>query len=157
MNKQTRYKLLEVVRNNDGATWEENSSVIGIMVDYSINKITHAKIRIKDQDDQVIFIDEKTAFLQEFTGMFDRNGVALYGYDIVKLPIKIDGNDPTEIMLPIVWINASWCLALEDAEEPVYLNHKNVMTMEKVGNMYQHGEIVEKSIDMAIFEAEKEN
>lgn len=155
MNKLTKYKVLAVVANNDGILWEENNNVVAVMLDYSIGKITHAKLRMKDHDDEVVAIDEKTFFLQEFTGMYDTAGSPLYGYDIVK-PID-DLIQGFNALLPVVWINGAWCLVPEGMDEPIYLNQHNVMKMERIGTVYQHGAIIEKPIDEAVFEAQHEN
>lgn len=151
MFEQTIYYLLSVRFTEDktGTEWKEEP-IKGL--ELKDGKI----VRVTTDDAAITEIDNITTFARRATGMFDKIGNTLLSGDIVKASVIKNGEEAKEMLMPIIFVNGAYCIVLEGLEEPIYLNQKNVLEMEKVGNIYQHGKILETPIDEAIFEAQKE-
>jgi hypothetical protein len=74
--------------------------------------------------------------------MFDKSGIALFGGDIVK---------HNGLLVPISWVNGAYCIIPDENADPIYFTQANVMEMEKVGDIYRNGSILEKPVDESIF------
>ena len=151
--KQTIFTVLYAQFNadNSGTEWKEEGVKELKMV---AGKVTE----VVTESDKKMLVDEVSVFVRESTGMFDKLGGMLFGGDIVKASLIIksdltgDEAPAKEVLMPILWVNGAYCCALEELPNPIYLSQQNVMEMEKVGNIYQHGKMLEKPIDEAIFE-----
>lgn len=151
MFEQTIYTLLSAKFNADGSAveWQEEGVKAIEIKDGKIMRVTTDR-------DSLVDIDDTTTFARRATGMFDKLGQMLFGGDLVKFMQEHAGNAPIEVIAPIVWINGAYCIAIEGVEEQIYLTQHNVMQIEKIGNIYQHGKILEKPIDEAVFEGTTE-
>lgn len=152
MFEQTIYSVIYAKYSPDGASveWEEKGvKALSLDTFGNIKKVT----TVEDKD---IEIDETTSFVRRSTTMFDKLGNALFSGDIVKVLVQYKNNEAKELLLPISWINAAYCIVMEDVNEIIYLTQQNVMDMEKIGDIYRHGKILERPVDEAIFEADKE-
>lgn len=151
MFEQTIYALLSAKFSADGSKTEWREEGIKAL------KIKDGKIKQVTTDaDVVVDIDETTTFARRSTGMFDKLGVMLFGGDLVKFKHKHAENDEVDMIAPILWVNGAYVIVIAGIDEPIYLTQQNVMEIEKIGNVYQHGAILEKPIDEAIFEAQKD-
>lgn len=154
--KQTIYTVLyaKLLPDNSGTEWKEE---VVKNVKIEEGRITEV-VTIADEP---ILIDDITSFAREGTGMFDKNGNMLFGGDIVRANVqkynKAESKleEGKDVLLSIIWVNGAYCCFIEGIDEPIYLNQQNVLEMEKVGNIYQHGKILEKPVDEAVFEADK--
>lgn len=150
MFEQTIYSLLRAKYNDakTGVEWKEEGVKALEIKNGKITKVT-------TDGDVVVEIDETTAFARRSTGMFDKLGVMLFVGDIVKFKHKHGSAEEAEILAPILWVNAAYCIIIEGIDEPVYLTQQNVLEIEKVGNVYANGAILETTIDEAIFKAQE--
>lgn len=147
--KQIIYKVLYVIINENGQSeWVEKQ-----IKEIKLNNIGIESVITIDNDN--IVIDNVSAFVREFVGMYDKNGVALFSDDIVKFPFNLpeDGKEAEmDTMGSIVFINGAYCISLPEEETIVYLTQGNVRLMEKIGNSIQHNKVLEKDVDEKIFE-----
>lgn len=133
---------------------------------------------VKTVDERILTVDNVAVFIRESTTKFDKLGNLLFGGDLVKIPISVSKLDmsaipaglsqseidkmvqeaavTTDIITPIQWVNGAWCLCIEDPELTVYMSEQSCMQMEKVGNIYQHANLLEKPIDESAFEKSAE-
>lgn len=158
MYKQTKYKVLRVVLENGESVWKEEI-VSGIKIGpLGISAVV-------DEQGVELAVDNISVIARESTNMFDKDGNEIYFGDIVKVPISkakldyIEGKEYSkehftegevmteDVLLPIVWINGAYCLVIEGFDTPIYLTQENTRQMEKIGNVYQHGKLLEKEID----------
>lgn len=152
MFEQTIYVLLGAKYSQDGQSveWEEKQvKQLFLTKEGKIEKVV-------TDDDLTVPIDEVSTFVRRATGMYDKNGQMLLSGDIIKAVFQHKQNEAKELLVPISWINGAYCIVMEEINEIVYLTQHNVMEMEKVGNIYQHGKVLEKPVDEAVFEANKE-
>lgn len=148
MFKYNRFKVIRAEKDEttaDAPVWKEDY-VTGMKMDV----IGIQSVSINGNDVQIIL--GISAFVQEMTGSFDKSGTALFGGDIVTMPIAVDDADPVDMLFPIVFVEGAFCLVLENVDAPIYLISDNCKKMKKVGNIYQHGALIEKDIDEKIFE-----
>lgn len=152
MFEQTIYKVLyaKLTADGQGTEWGEVAVKSIEFKDGIIVKATTL-------DDKIIEIDDTTTFARRATGMFDKTGNMIFGGDIVKATIQHKQEDAKELLLPIVWVNGAYCIAIEGLGEMIYLTQQNVTEMEVIGNVYQHGKVLEKPVDEAIFEAAQQS
>lgn len=150
MFEQTVYQVLRAQYSEDKTKveWVENDAKSISLKD---GKIVSAVIN-QHNADETILIDDVTAFARRGTTMFDKVGKMIFAGDIVKFTIQHKSDEPKEVLAPIVFINGAYCIALEElAGEIIYLTQQNVLEMEKVGTVYQHGKLLETPVDEAIF------
>jgi uncharacterized phage protein (TIGR01671 family) len=147
MYKQLKYKVLCAELVDGKAVWNEKPVTQILLGDMGIEKVIVA------EGEQPIIIDEISNFALESTTMFDKNGVLMFGGYLVKFPWEVNDSDEVqELIAPIVFLNGAFCLAPEGKDAIVYLSQQNVRQMEVIGNIYQHGNLIETAIDEKIFE-----
>jgi hypothetical protein len=151
MFEQTIYEVIYARYTEDGQGVEWLRKPVKTLT-LSMGKVE----KVTTEDDQEIVIDDTTAFVRRGTSMFDKVGVQLFCGDIVKFQHSHAGSDAAEVLAPIVWINGAYVVVIPGIEELIYLTQQNVMEMECIGNVYQHGKILETPIDEAIFEVDKQ-
>lgn len=151
MFEQTIYTILRAKYTQDGQSveWAEEAAKAIFIKNGKIEKaITEADIEVQ--------IDDVTAFARRATGMFDKNGAMIFGGDIVKFVHQHNQEEPKEILVPILWVNGAYVAVITGIDELIYLTQQNVMEMEKIGNVYQHGKVLETPVDEAIFALEQQ-
>lgn len=150
MFEQTIYSLLRAKYNDEktGVEWKEEGVKALEIKNGKITKVT-------TDGDVVVEIDETTAFARRSTNMFDKVGTMIFGGDIVKFKHKHGDAEEVDRLAPILWVNAAYCIVIEGIDEPIYLTQQNMLEIEKVGNIYANGVILETTIDEAIFKAQE--
>lgn len=151
MFEQTIYTVLFARYSQDGQSveWNEETVKTLSLKDGKIDKVV-------TEGDKEIVIDNVTSFARRATGMFDKVGAMIFGGDIVKFMHQHKNEEEKEIVVPILWINGAYVAVIPGIEELVYLTQQNVMEMEKVGDVYRHGKVLETPIDEAIFAVEQQ-
>jgi len=147
MFKQDKFKVLYALLEDGASVWKDE-----VVKTMSLNKVGIETVVTENDADMIV--DNTSVFVREFTGMFDKAGMELYGGDIVKFPVQDSENTTKETLGSISWINGAFCIALEGEENIVYLSQQNVRQMEKVGNIYQHKALLDEvnPIDESVFE-----
>lgn len=152
MFEQTIYALLIATYSADKTKTEWREEGIKKL------ELKNGKIfRVTTDSDAVVEIDDTTAFARRSTGMFDKKGGMLFGGDLVKFSHKHGTAEPVETIAPILWVNGAYAVVIPTIDELIYLTQQNVMEMEKIGNIYQHGKILEMPIDEAVFAAQNQD
>lgn len=151
MFEQTIYSVLYAKYTEDGKAieWTEKPVKAVFLKGGKIEKVL-------TEEDHEIVIDDVTTFARRATGMFDKSGAMLFSGDIVKFQHQHAKEDPKEVLAPILWINGAYTVVIAGIKELIYLTQTNVLEMEKIGTVYQHGKILETPIDEAIFAANEE-
>ncbi len=157
--KKVNYKAICAEVVDDNPVWVEKE-VFGLKLD-GIN-VSH--VLLEKDGSEWIEVDNVSVFVQESTTKFDKDGVQLFGGDIVSVPLSFDETGQKDCAVPILWINAGWHFFVEKVEQYILLDERNTRLMKKVGNMIQHASIVEKSAEEVeaevikkISESEKES
>lgn len=152
--KQTIYSVIYAQFNADqsGTEWKEE----GVK---ELKMVAGKVVEIVTESDKKMIVDDVSVFVRESTGTYDKKGQMIFGGDIVKLSLirksELSGEEAPaeEILMPITWVEGAYCGVVEGLVAPIYLTQANVLEMEKVGNIYQHGKILEKTVDEAVFES----
>ena len=150
--KQKIYKVLYLIINNGQSEWVEKQVKTLHLNEIGVDKV-------ETVDGEIIVIDNISAFLREFVGMFDKKGQALFSDDIVKFPFDLPTEEvpnPEDVMGVISFINGAYCIPLPEKEAVVYLTQQNVQIMEKLGNVHQNAQAVEKEVDESVFNKKEE-
>ena len=151
MFEQTIYILLIATYSADKTKTEWREEGIKAL------ELKNGKIfRVTTDSDALLDIDDVTAFARRSTGMFDKKGTMLLGGDLVKFNHIHAQEEAKDVIAPILWVNGAYAVVIPTIDELIYLTQQNVMEMEKIGNIYQHGKILEMPVDEAIFHAQNQ-
>lgn len=156
MFKQIKYKVLYVeLQENGTSLWIEKDVVAARFDGISITHVTVRDGEGESAVDREIVIDNVSSFIQESTTLFDKSGIQIYGADVVKVSVSTGPEGIRDIVCPISWVNGGWHFIVEELEQSILLDQANTRAMEKLGNIYQHGEVLEsyrKQVDEKVFE-----
>lgn len=156
-DKITKFKVLFADLDQDNnPIWKEEPVKAATFGPFGITTVTiDTSTEEEPNTERIITIDGTSAFCRESTGKFDQDGKELFFGDIVEAEVKKTAlSEESHIyVFPIYFINGAFVGSIDGIDDLIMLSEQNTREMKKLGNIYQHGSMLQQVFNQEVLDA----